>query len=246
MSTLSIDYEDTFRSAGGSLLSVLEIEMVLDLLEKPSNKLILDIGTGTGRIARSLLKLNNQIVGIDISLNRLRLALKKSKEELGDKENNFHLIRADGHYLPFRDRSFDAIFSIRTLKYFKNPNQGFNEIVRVLKSGGICVLELSNVFSYERLWLFFIKLFGIRHYAQNMGSDYRLFNVFEIEKTFSDLNLTITSKKAWHKIPTILFIKCKHFTILRILFYIERLFQKILPFFLLSRGILIKASIRRE
>lgn len=240
MSRLSEDYEDVFTSPGGRLVSVLEIENVLDLLEQPCYKLVLDIGTGTGRVARSLLKLNNDVVGIDISSNRLKLALEKSKTELAGKKNNYHIVMADGHYLPFIDVAFDAIFSIRTLKYLKNPNQGFCEIARVLKSQGICVLELSNIFGYETLLLFLLKLFGIKHYAQNMGSNYRLFNIFEIEKTLKTLDLTIISKRAWHKIPTVFFINCKHFTILKILFYTESILQIILPSFFFSRGILIK------
>lgn len=241
MSTLSEDYEEVFNSPGGRLVSVLEIESVLDLLEQPSNKLVLDIGTGTGRVARSLLKLNNDVVGIDISSDRLKLALEKSKTELNGKKINYHIVMADGHYLPFIDMAFDSIFSIRTLKYLKNPNLCFCEIARVLKSQGICVLELSNIFGYEALFLFSLKLFSIKHYAQDMGSSYRLFNISEVEKTLKTLNLTTISKMGWHKIPTVFFINCKHFTILKILFYTEVILQIILPFFLFSRGTLIKS-----
>jgi SAM-dependent methyltransferase len=235
----SEDYEKIFNSPGGRLVSVLEIESVLDLLEQPSNKLVLDIGTGTGRIARSLLKLNNEVVGIDISFDRLKLAQEKARKEPALKKTNYHVVMADGQHLPFIDTAFDSVLSIRTLKYLKNPNQGFCEISRVLKPRGICVLELSNTHSYEALFLFLLKLFGIKNYAQNMGSSYRLFNIFEVEKTLP-FNLTVISKRAWHKIPTLFFIKCKYFTLLKILFFMEDIMQTILPLFLFSRGILIK------
>jgi len=240
MTTSSEDYEETFNSPGGRLINVLEIEVVLDLLEKPSNKLILDIGTATGRIARSLLKLNNDVVGIDINYDRLKLASEKSKKEVSSK-SIYHIVMADGHYLPFRDEAFDAVFSIRTLKYLKKPYLCFREIARVLKFQGICVLELSNIFSYEAPFLLLLKLLGIKHYAQNMGSSYHLFNISKIEKNFETLNVATISKKGWHKIPTIFFINCRHFTILKILFYAEAILQKLLPFFLFSRGILIKS-----
>jgi len=215
---------------------------VLNLLENPSKKIILDIGTGTGRIARHLLKLNNDVVGVDISSDRLKLALEKAKKEIKWKSDNYHVVVADGHYIPFRAEAFDEILSIRTLKYLKNPNLGFFEIARVLKRGGICVMELSNIFGYEALWLFLLKLFGIKkYYAKNMGPNYQLFNVFKIEKTLENLNLTVVSKKAWHKIPTILFIKCKYFTIIKLLSCTESALQKLLPFFLFSRGTLIKS-----
>jgi ubiquinone/menaquinone biosynthesis C-methylase UbiE len=241
MSKLSDDYEEIFNSPGGRLVSALEIDLVLELLGYPSKKLILDVGTGTGRVARSLLKLNNDVVGIDISSDRLKLALEKSKKELEGKKNNYHVVMADGQYLPFIDVAFDSIFSIRALKYLKNPNLCFCEIARVLKSHGICVLELSNIFGYEALFLFSLKLFSIKHYAQDMGSSYRLFNIFEVEKTLKTLNLTTISKRGWHKIPTVFFIKCRNFTIVKILLCAESVLQKILPFFLFSRGTLIKA-----
>ena len=242
MSMLPEDYEEIFNSPGGRLISLLEIEEVLDLLERPSKQLVLDAGTGTGRVARHLLKLSNEVVGIDTCSDRLKYALKKAKKEFEGKANNYYVVTADTHHLPFRVESFDAIFSIRTLKYLKNPNLGFYELARTLKHRGICVVELSNIFGYEILWLFLLKLFGTKkHYAQNMGSNYRLFNVFRVEKTLKNLNLTIISKKGWHKIPTILFIKCKYFTLLKILSYTESVSRKILPFFLFSRGILIKS-----
>ena len=235
------DYEEIFNSPGGRIVSLLEIMEVSNLLEHPSKQLILDYGTGTGRLARHLLKLNNEVVGIDISSDRLRLAMEKAKKEFEGKTKNYHIVMADGHHLPFRAMTFDAIFSIRTLKYLRSPNLGFYEIARVIKSRGICVLELSNIFGYEVLWLVFLKLFGIKHYAQNMGSNYRLFNIFEIEKILETLNLTVISKKGLHKIPTIFFIKCKRFTTLKILLYTESILQKIFPFFFFSRGILTKS-----
>jgi len=240
MSTLHEDYEEIFSSTGGKLVSLLEIEKVLNLLERPSNQLVLDIGTGTGRVARHLLKLDNDVVGVDISSKRLKNALKKAKRELGEKASNYQVVMADGHYLPFRTSAFDVIISIRTLKYFKKPNLVFHEIARILKHGGICVVELSNVFGYEGLWLLSLKLLNRQNYAQNMGSYYRLFNIFEIEKNLKNLNLTIISKTGWHKIPTIFFIKCKNFTILKILLHAELVLEKFFPFFLFSRGIVMK------
>ncbi|MHA1676362.1 MAG: class I SAM-dependent methyltransferase [Candidatus Njordarchaeales archaeon] len=237
---MSEDYEEIFSSLGGRLISLSEIEELLSLLQYPSRQLLLDIGTGTGRIARQFLKLNNEVVGIDINYDRLKLALKKAKSELGENANNYHLVLADAQHLPFRTSTLKIAFSIRTLKYLENPRLAFYEISRVLKHRGICVVELSNIFSYEALWLFLLRILGIKRYAQNMGSKYHLFNLFEIEQILKKLNLNVISKKAWHKIPTIIFIKCRRFTILKILLYIEFSLHKVLPFFLFSRGILIK------
>jgi len=241
VSVLFRDYEETFHSPGGRLISLLELEEVLNLLGHPSKKLILDVGTGTGRVARHLLKFNNDVVGVDISFDRLKLALKKAKKELKQKADDYYVVVADGHHIPFKDGTFDEVLSIRTLKYLKDPNRGFFEIARVLKQKGICVIELSNIFGYEALWLFLLKLFGMKnYYAQDMGSNYQLFDIFKVKKFLNSLNLIVVSKKGWHKIPTIFFIKCKSITILKILLCTEQVLQKFLPFFLFSRGMLIK------
>lgn len=238
---MSDNYEETFYSLGGQLISIMEVEEVIDLLGNPERKLILDIGTGTGRIARHLLKSKNNVVGIDICSNRLKLALKKANADLGLEADNYHLVVADGHFLPFKTEAFDQIVSIRTLKYFKNPSLGFLEIARVLKKDGVCLVELSNCFGYESFWLFLLRLFRKKkYYARNMGFNYQLFNVFKVERSLMNLNLIIVSKKAWHKIPTLLFIGCSHITLLKILLYAESLLQRILPSYLFSRGILIK------
>ena len=95
------DYEEVFTSPGGQLISTFEIDQILDLLGQPSNNFILDIGTGTGRLARHLLNSNNIIVGIDISSDRLKLARQKAESVLKNRKNNYYLIKASGEQLPF-------------------------------------------------------------------------------------------------------------------------------------------------
>lgn len=245
MNKLFEDYEDTFHSPGGKLVSQFEIEKVIHLFNNPSKKFFLDIGTGTGRVARSLLSLGNDVVGLDVSSDRLSLALKKYKNL--KTEQNYHLLLADAQYLPFKKEVFDNVLSIRVLKYLKNSKMGFSEISRVIKNKGLCVLELSNIFGYESLWLFLFKLLGKgKQYAENMGAYYHLFNIFEVIHIFRSLELVVISKKSWHKIPTVFFIKCKQPIMLKILLSAECVFQKVFPFFLFSRGTLIKAVCVRK
>lgn len=51
-------------------------------------------------------------------------------------------VRGVGEKLPFRDNSFDAVFSLAVLEHVKDPFQCASEIVRVLKPGGelFCVV----------------------------------------------------------------------------------------------------------
>ena len=47
-------------------------------------------------------------------------------------------------YLPFKEESFDNIICTSSVEYLTKPREVFNEIARVLKSGGICVMTFSN------------------------------------------------------------------------------------------------------
>ena len=47
--------------------------------------------------------------------------------------------------LPFADASFDAVWSMASLKHWPDRLQGLHEIVRVLKPGGrFCVVEVDR------------------------------------------------------------------------------------------------------
>ncbi len=49
-------------------------------------------------------------------------------------------IIGDGHFLPFKDNTFDAVISEAVLEHVHSPNRVVQEIYRVLKPGGyICV-----------------------------------------------------------------------------------------------------------
>jgi SAM-dependent methyltransferase len=48
-----------------------------------------------------------------------------------------HFVQASADQLPFADESFNAVVSWGVMTYLKDPNQGFREVWRVLKPGGV-------------------------------------------------------------------------------------------------------------
>ena len=46
--------------------------------------------------------------------------------------------------LPFQDKSFDGIICTSSVEYLTKPFEVFDEIARVLRSGGKCVITFSN------------------------------------------------------------------------------------------------------
>jgi SAM-dependent methyltransferase len=51
---------------------------------------------------------------------------------------------ADVRALPFRDASFDAIYSMGTIEHFEETEQAVREMVRVLKPGGRAIIGVPN------------------------------------------------------------------------------------------------------
>jgi SAM-dependent methyltransferase len=123
---------DKYRSYSGD-----EIQEIIDFAGiKPGTK-VLDLGCGTGNVARGLRELiNADIVGLDISRPMLSVARDKSLE----------VICADASKgrLPFHDGSFDAIIGAFVIHQIDNLDNLFAECYRCLRRGVLALLTSSH------------------------------------------------------------------------------------------------------
>jgi len=104
-------------------------------------KKILDAGCGTGLLFEFILKsgvIQNELrchyVAIDISLKMLT-EFKSKLLKLKEKPK-VSLILSDIENLPFRDNSFNLIFSFTSFQNLPSYIEGFHEICRVSLEGG--------------------------------------------------------------------------------------------------------------
>ena len=97
---------------------------------------ILDIGTGTGLIARNLSRQGCNVSGIDISANQIAIAQNLSLADGLDID----LRVGEAEHLPFKDNSFDCVISSNSWQYF-HQNNTILEIKRVLNPGGLLVIS---------------------------------------------------------------------------------------------------------
>ncbi len=95
----------------------------------PKKGLILDLGCGTGFITKAF----ENAVGVDSSIGMLKLAPKKIR-----------FVCADISYLPFKDESFDCVFSLTVLQDVDRLESAIAEIKRVLKQGGQFILSVLD------------------------------------------------------------------------------------------------------
>jgi ubiquinone/menaquinone biosynthesis C-methylase UbiE len=130
-------------------------EVAFDYLKSQANlnqKNILDIGCGEGDFVLSIAPLVKQAVGSDIARNRLKIATQRAKSF---QNVTFEYIDND-QKTKFKDNSFDIITLLGVLEYTFDPYQTLADIHRMLKPGGIFIIEVPNLaYLPERLKLLF-------------------------------------------------------------------------------------------
>jgi len=117
---------------------------VVAMVKDTQPKNVLDIATGTGDLAISLVETEaDKIVGLDISEGMLSVGRKKISAK--NLEESITMINGDSENLPFNDDAFDAITVAFGVRNFENLDKGLAEILRVLKPGGIFVILETSV-----------------------------------------------------------------------------------------------------
>ncbi len=104
---------------------------------------IVDIGIGTGLVAREAVKLTGDpalVVGVDPSIGMMSQAHLPGVQ----------LIEGRAEAIPFPDASFDFLSMGYALRHISDLSAAFSEFHRVLKPGGrLCLLEITKP---ERAW----------------------------------------------------------------------------------------------
>jgi demethylmenaquinone methyltransferase / 2-methoxy-6-polyprenyl-1,4-benzoquinol methylase len=136
------DFLNRFLSAG---IDVSWRKKMLRILKPLQPRLILDVATGTADVAimaEEILK-PEKIIGIDISDGMLELGREKLKSR--NLAGVIELQNGDSEAINFPDNSFDAVTVAFGVRNFENLEIGLQEILRVLKPGGmLSILEFSK------------------------------------------------------------------------------------------------------
>ena len=108
------------------------VQAVLRYVPSSLGARVIDIGCGTGLL---LSKVNaKKRVGVDVS-SRLLGQLKN---------NSLQLVRTDAENLPFKEGSFDLVYSVNLLEHVPHPDTVVSEGIGALKRGGKLLLITPN------------------------------------------------------------------------------------------------------
>lgn len=106
---------------------------MLDQIQRANAGRVLEIGIGTGRIARPLARRGVRVVGVDISWEMMaRLRAQLTPEHAAPA-----LLLADATALPFADGSFRAAIVVHVFHVVSSMASCVAEIIRVLARGGV-------------------------------------------------------------------------------------------------------------
>ena len=110
---------------------------------QPAGGRVLDLGSGTGDLARELLAAGAlQVVGLDFA--RPMLARASAKPRLAG-DARVHWVQGDALRLPFPDASFAAVTSGFLLRNLVDLESGLAEMLRVLAPGGrLVALDVTH------------------------------------------------------------------------------------------------------
>ena len=105
------------------------------------NKVVADLGAGTGFISLKVAEKADIVFSVDASKNML-MELNKSAQGLGLK--NIYPITGDLESLPLFDNSVDIVFINMALHHVVNPDRAIKEMRRILKDGGKVIITDVN------------------------------------------------------------------------------------------------------
>jgi len=105
------------------------------------NKTVLECGCGTGQLSHFLQLNNNHVLGIDMCLASLALAMEhKLRNELPRSA----FAQMNIFDLAIKDNSFDVVISHGVLHHTFDARRAFGQIVRKVKPGGVVMVGLYN------------------------------------------------------------------------------------------------------
>jgi ubiquinone/menaquinone biosynthesis C-methylase UbiE len=135
----SSHYDDARGRGYHALLDDLEADCVRHWL--PGGR-VLEVGCGTGLVLERVRRFAPGAVGMDLSGGMLSRA----------RARGLPVCRASALALPYREHSFDLVFSFKVLPHIEAIGRALAEAARVLDRGGVALLEFYNPRSLRGLW----------------------------------------------------------------------------------------------
>ena len=135
-------------------------------------KTVLELATGTGLIAKHIVRYADHIEATDASQEMIEQAKQ------GVKSAKLYFAVQDMFHLPYADQSFDVVIVVNALHIVPEPEKALSEIRRVLKDDGVLVAptftHADNAF-FGKVKAFFMRLAGFPLHSKWTSHEYLAF-----------------------------------------------------------------------
>ncbi len=135
-------------------------------------KTVLELATGTGLIAKSIVNAAAHIEATDVSVEMIAEAKRDNQSA------KLHFSVQDMFRLPYADKSFDVVIVSNALHIVPQPEKALAEIHRVLRDDGVLIAptftHAENSF-FGNSKAFFLKLAGFPLHSRWTSEEYLCF-----------------------------------------------------------------------
>ena len=135
-------------------------------------KTVLELATGTGLIAKHIVRYADHIEATDASQEMIEQAKQ------GVKSAKLYFSVKDMFHLPYADQSFDVVIVVNALHIVPEPEKALSEIRRVLKDDGVLIAptftHADNAF-FGKVKAFFMRLAGFPLHSKWTSHEYLAF-----------------------------------------------------------------------
>ena len=136
------------------------------------HKTVLELATGTGLIAKNIVRAAAHIEATDASAEMIAEAKRDNQSA------RLHFSVQDMFCLPYADKSFEVVIVSNALHIVPQPENALQEIKRVLKDDGVLIAptftHAGNSFS-GKVRAFFMKLAGFPLHSRWTSEEYLRF-----------------------------------------------------------------------
>jgi len=145
----------------------------------------LGIGIGTDLISLSRLCDDVELIGVDITSKGLKVA----KDLLSKEKKEFHLVRADAVFPPFRDNMFDAVNFSNVLHHhpFSLLERIFGEVERISKGNSLMLIAEPSLL--DESYGFSIEICRISDGTMDLEKLSSLYNLKDLKKIAYNLHV---------------------------------------------------------
>ncbi len=176
--------ERRFGGPIGELVAKSQARVLANMVGRINDRDMLDVGTGTGRVAFILALGGARVTAVDASEEMLAIARLRAADQL----LKIKFQQGDAHALDFPDRSFDAVVSFRMLMHTPQWRRCVAELCRVAER--LVIIDYPSATSVA---LFESLARKAMHAAGARTEPYRVFTSRTIANAFEGHGFRIRS-----------------------------------------------------